>query len=115
MKKITFILLFFFVGLGFTNVTAQSQNDYDKKEVMDQITDLHPNLQKFIDDHFEQLKNNEVAGFMRQSAEVAVRTKYSSPFEELKKQASEAEIENLYADFTESKVTGLFDKYGIDY
>lgn len=95
-------------------VIGQS-NNYNKAEVMEQITNLHKNTQNFIENNFNILKNEEVAAFMKMDFEIVIKKNYHDQMIALKPLATEAEMENLYTTLTEQALKVLLDKYSIKY
>lgn len=110
MKKLLIILGFLALSqLGL----AQSANTYDKKVVMESITDLNSHTIKWIESNFDRLSNDVVQNFMNRSTLNALMKKHPNVISQLKAKSSEEEIELFYKNPSEEALLSLMNKYGI--
>lgn len=111
MKKVftSFLLLVCIFSLN-----AQ-KNTYDKEASMDRLRSLGQYKQTWISNNWNNLTNDQVAGFMKQADKELIMVNYKKPYTSLKLQATSKELEDLNKSFSEQNLKALLDKYKIQY
>lgn len=113
MKIIYYVFVLLLLGALANELHAQTNNTYNKTDVMNQIKSLNSYTQGWISDNFEILNDNQISVFIANSTREAIKKKYAPRIIQLKAKMNAQEFESLLKSITEQSLLDMLSKYGI--